>query len=353
MSSQPKTASPDTFQTFGELLHYLRRRARLTQLDLGIAVGYSEAQISRLEQNKRLPDLTAVAALFMPVLDLAEDPLLAARLMELAARARADGLSAVTVSMARTVESFTDELGVLEAIPSLPPHLVERRALLNRLRLRLESDRRIALCGMPGSGKTVLAAQLAHEASLRGPVFWLTIAPGVSASAEAVLRQLALFLLTCGQESVLPLLPSSRDVSNPMPLDRQISIVAASLDELCAVASNAPLLCLDNYESARQDDTLTALLRRIVAGRARLLLTSSETILIPGIAAVTLRGLEPEEGRALVARLVGDRPMEAWVDRLLEKTANPMLLSLAAGQMMDHDEDPSSFISTNRVNASP
>jgi Helix-turn-helix domain len=51
-SMAPATApmSPAAFSTFGELLRYLRRRQRLTQIELAIAVGYSTAQISRLEQ---------------------------------------------------------------------------------------------------------------------------------------------------------------------------------------------------------------------------------------------------------------------------------------------------------------
>ncbi len=54
----------DQFTTFGDLLKYLRRRAGLTQLELSIAVGYSDAQISRLEQNERLPDLATLTARF-------------------------------------------------------------------------------------------------------------------------------------------------------------------------------------------------------------------------------------------------------------------------------------------------
>ena len=50
------------FSNFGDFLRFLRRRERLTQLELSIAVGYSEAQISRLEKNQRLPDLTALQA---------------------------------------------------------------------------------------------------------------------------------------------------------------------------------------------------------------------------------------------------------------------------------------------------
>jgi transcriptional regulator with XRE-family HTH domain len=48
--------------SFGDLLRYLRRRAGLTQTELSIAVGYSDAQISRLEQNTRAPNLATVQA---------------------------------------------------------------------------------------------------------------------------------------------------------------------------------------------------------------------------------------------------------------------------------------------------
>jgi len=80
--------SPESFQTFGDLLKYLRRRERLTQLELSITVGYSEAQISRLEQNQRLPDLTALKALFIPALHIENEPGLTARFLGLAQAAR-------------------------------------------------------------------------------------------------------------------------------------------------------------------------------------------------------------------------------------------------------------------------
>jgi TolB-like protein len=70
--------------TFGELLRYLRRRVGLTQTELSIAVGYSDAQISRLEQNARLPNLASVQARFLPVLRLKNERIARERLLELA-----------------------------------------------------------------------------------------------------------------------------------------------------------------------------------------------------------------------------------------------------------------------------
>ena len=42
----------ESFTAFGELLHYLRRRAGLTLKELGEQVGYSESQIARLESGQ-------------------------------------------------------------------------------------------------------------------------------------------------------------------------------------------------------------------------------------------------------------------------------------------------------------
>src|SRR6266508_4710776 len=78
------------FPSFGHALKYLRRRARLTQRELGLEVGYSEAQICRLEQNRRLPDPVTLAALFLPALGLEREQALAARFLELAAEARGE-----------------------------------------------------------------------------------------------------------------------------------------------------------------------------------------------------------------------------------------------------------------------
>src|SRR6266511_1712609 len=99
--------------TFGDFLRYLRNRARLTQSELGRMVNYSEAQISRLEKNQRLPDPTKLEALFLDALNLREEPQLKERFLELAAAARAQhGLSSATVipAAAGTVDPCTEDL---------------------------------------------------------------------------------------------------------------------------------------------------------------------------------------------------------------------------------------------------
>lgn len=78
----------ESLTSFGELLRYLRRRAGLTQTELSIAVGYSDAQISRLEQNLRLPNFATVQARFIPALRLKNEPAASTRLLQLAQQAQ-------------------------------------------------------------------------------------------------------------------------------------------------------------------------------------------------------------------------------------------------------------------------
>jgi len=86
--SRTSAVSPEQFATFGDLLKYLRRRAGFTQRELSIAVGYSDTQISRLEQNQRVPDAATLSALFVPALHIEQEPEWVARLLELATKAR-------------------------------------------------------------------------------------------------------------------------------------------------------------------------------------------------------------------------------------------------------------------------
>ena len=88
MSASIPTDFLERVSSFGDLLRYLRRRAGLTQTELSIAVGYSDAQISRLEQSLRLPDIAVLEARFLPVLRLQNEPAARQRLLRLAEQAQ-------------------------------------------------------------------------------------------------------------------------------------------------------------------------------------------------------------------------------------------------------------------------
>jgi predicted ATPase len=139
MPQRKSIATPESFQTFGELLVYLRKRARLTQEELGRAVGYSRPQITLLEKNQRLPSAATVSALFVPALDLDDAPELAQRLIALAALARKP-----RTNLPASLSSF---IGREKEITEIQRLIIRQRV--------------VTLTGSGGAGKTRLAIESA------------------------------------------------------------------------------------------------------------------------------------------------------------------------------------------------
>jgi WD40 repeat protein/transcriptional regulator with XRE-family HTH domain len=150
MSATSLKVAVEHFTTFGDLLKFLRRRAGLTQRELSIAVGYSDAQISRLEQNERLPDVATISARFLPELMLEDEPEIAARLLELAASVRREDAPAAGLPPYKGLYYFDESdaelfFGRKELTESLVQHVLTG----------MESDKRfLAVVGASGSGKS-------------------------------------------------------------------------------------------------------------------------------------------------------------------------------------------------------
>ncbi len=331
-------------ETFGDMLKFLRRRARLTQRELAQAVGYTEAHICRLEKNQRPPDLTTIAALFGPALDLKDEPQTIARLLELAAAARDERhITRVTISETTIREEVVEELGTLEDIPVLPAHYVARPALQKQLLGALQRDRHVMLSGLPGMGKTTLAGSVAHDVARTRPVFWLTFRPGLTAAFDVIVRQLALFLLAHGQPQLRDL--ARPDVGIPLPPDHQLTLVGAAL------AQQPALLCFDEVQTVQADETIIALFRHLRTTPALIMTIGREAALLPDTPLVRLSGLEPAEAQQFIADLEF-KLTPTLLDRLFIKTArSPMLLRLAAGQLHDRPVDARRFI--DRLDTQP
>ena len=317
---------PQTIDTFGAMLKFLRRRARLTQLELGMTVGYNEAHISRLENGQRLPDLASIAALFIPALDVQEVPELAARLLELAARTHGKTAPRVETARTTTTETF-DIVGAIESIPPLPPYYVSQ-TILTRLSEQLALQRGIVLCGMAGIGKTTLAAALAHDWANTRPVFWLTFTTGITTSVEIVIRQLALFALSLGRGQVVPILAQRDTNTPPLALDQQLTLLNQALGELDS------LLCFDRANLVYADAAIMRVFTHLFATLpARLLLTSREELPLPGMTQIRLSGMAGAEATQLLEQL-NVRLSPSLAAQLIAKTnGSPMLLRLAIGQL--------------------
>lgn len=176
MSAANLEVALERFTTFGDLLKFLRRRAGLTQRELSIAVGYSDAQISRLEQNERLPDLATISARFLPVLMLEDQPDVATRLLELATAVRREDAPAAGLPPYKGLYYF-DEVDAemffgREALTE---------TLVHHVNAGVESGRRfLAVVGASGSGKSsvvragLIPALRWRQPSSGWPVFVIT-----------------------------------------------------------------------------------------------------------------------------------------------------------------------------------
>ena len=150
------TNTLDKFTTFGDLLRFLRRRVSLTQMELATVVGYSHTQISRLEQNLRLPDLPTIEANFVLALGLEDEPRVVARLLELAANVRREDAPAPGLSPYKGLNFYDEgDADLFVGREALTAQLVERILSLTSSDTAMKG-RFLAIVGASGTGKSSL-----------------------------------------------------------------------------------------------------------------------------------------------------------------------------------------------------
>jgi len=156
MSISIPSTTLEKFTTFGDLLRFLRRRVGLTQTELAIAVGYGHTQISRLEQNLRLPDIPTIEARFVPALGLEDDPKVVARLLDLAANIRREDAPALGLCPYKGLNYFDEaDSDLFVGREALTAKLMERVISLPS-RSQPNDERFLAIVGASGSGKSSL-----------------------------------------------------------------------------------------------------------------------------------------------------------------------------------------------------
>ncbi len=125
----------------------------MTQRDLGLAVGYSETHITRLETGQRLPDLIAVKGSFVEALDLKHDPELAKRFIELATAARGEPIAPASQKLASAMSSQASRNNLLAQLT----RLIGREREIAEIEHLINESRLVTLTGAGGVGKTRLA----------------------------------------------------------------------------------------------------------------------------------------------------------------------------------------------------
>ena len=140
--------SPETFSTFGDLLKYLRKREELTQRELALLVGYSDTQISRLEQSQRVPDAGTLMALFVPALHLERESQWVQRLLELAKQARLGELPETKARLAPN------------NLPSTLTTFIGREKEQAEILKLINMHRLVTLTGSGGVGKTRISLKV-------------------------------------------------------------------------------------------------------------------------------------------------------------------------------------------------
>ncbi|MFN8440270.1 MAG: helix-turn-helix domain-containing protein [Caldilineaceae bacterium] len=339
---------------FGEYLRFLRRRARLTQAELSIAVGYSPGQISMLENGQRHPDPTTIAALFVVALGIEKDREASKQLVALAQTAalaaREDGSAnkaqfphgeADEVVVEQMILRQQEELGYLEQVPPPPAYWVERPKPLTQLQQWFAHEQAVAICGMAGMGKSSLAAHFAADYERRHPVLWHTLDEGATLAPEALLRQFALFIIanTDTPTRTAPFLRRFASNEPTVSFHQQLSLVASGLSEL-----DAPLLVLDDAHRLHAAPQTLQTVRRLLTlvPQCRFLFVTRQEMDLPGVLHLMLAGMETGEADQLLKKLgsatvATDQTKLALcpdLDALISQTGgSPMLLRLAASHM--------------------
>jgi WD40 repeat protein/transcriptional regulator with XRE-family HTH domain len=144
----------DKFTTFGDLLRFLRRRVGLTQMELADTVGYSHTQISRLEQNLRLPDIPTIESHFVYALGLEDEPKAVVRLLELAATVRREDAPTPGLCPYKGLNFYDEsDADLFVGREALIANLVERVLSLASSD-EVTKERFLAVVGASGSGKS-------------------------------------------------------------------------------------------------------------------------------------------------------------------------------------------------------
>ncbi len=227
--------------------------------------------------------------------------------------------------------------------PTLSPRsrFVGREAELSHYAEKLRTRRLAILSGMPGLGKTALAAALAARAAEPSKIFWHTFHAGEG--VNAMLWKVAGFLFWRGQPDLWRILQTAQQTATQPP---PIEVLLDYLFQM--LRGQGCVLCFDDFHFVEDDPLLAQFVKRLEpaleAGEVTLILTSrrapalryaEEFPPLTGLAAADVQALLAARGLALSDELV---------QALHTRTeGNAELLTLTA-DALQRGKDPARFI---------
>ena len=250
MPKKPSGIDPKSFVTFGELLHYLRERAHLSQRDLAARAGYHFSFISYLEKNTRSLDEASLLGRFVPALEIEDEPHWVERLLELSKVKKGD----------LPLDQKTKKEQRIDNLPISLTSIIGREYETARLKKMLlaPEKRLLSVIGPPGVGKTRLALHVARmvQPAFRDGVVFVDLIP------------------VRVRERLYPVIASGLGV-----LDKSKGDVRESIRE--ALTNKQILLILDNFEQII-DSGPDLLDLMSISNEIKILVTSREVLRLRG-----------------------------------------------------------------------
>lgn len=228
------------------------------------------------------------------------------------------------------------------AIPPVTSDFVGRQAELAYFAEQLAAKHQIIISGMPGVGKTALAAALATQVSQPVKIFWHTFHTGEG--VHALIWKLAGFLAWRGQSDPWTMLQNAQQTGIQPPPPEVLFDYIFQL--LCG---ETYLLCFDNFHFVENDPLLVQFLERLESvipdNEVSIMIITSRSV--PGLAHSAdfqpMAGLSREDARNLLAARSLSLPDDLFNTLYTRTEGNTQFLTLAIDSLL-RGQDPARLI---------